>query len=647
MMTVMTVIRARASYLQKALFGLLGLLGLAVIIVIVAGLSYRNPGDAFVPAGWERNEAHYLTMRDGVRIAADVWYPADLQADQQVPVIMLATRYWRAIEAGFLGKALIRLKLIEAFNEDSDIYQLNQAGYAVVTVDARGTGASFGQRPIKWSPDEIEDLGEVVEWIVQQPWSNGKVGTFGISYPGNLAELTAVSNHSALKAIAPLYGDFDPYAHLFYPGGVFNDTYTKAWSKSNSSQDANDICQTVEATRILCFFVRLAAKGVKPVDSEEGAPLLSEAIAEHDNWNMYETLNASPYRDDVLAIDLSYADISPYGMGDEIEHSAVPIYVEVSWMDAGTVDGALARYLSFKNPQQLTIGAWQHGGSANRDPFFFTENTENNEEGDSEAYDGLMKARIAFFDRYLKDEATSTESKITYYTLAEGVWKESATWPPEEAKNQRWYFEADGRLTTTPPTVTTARDNYQVDFSATTGEATRWHNNLGGGLFYDDRSTEDQKLLTYTSEPLEQDMEVTGNPVIALHIATSVADPAFHVYLEDVAPDGRVTYITEGNFRAIHRKLSDEEPPYVALGPFHTFKRQDAQPMVPGQVSEIRFHLFGTSVLFKAGHRIRIAIAGHEASHFAEYAQDERPVFTIERNSVQASYIDLPTIEKP
>jgi len=95
------------------------------------------------------------------------------------------------------------------------------------------------------------------------------------------------------------------------------------------------------------------------------------------------------------------------------------------------------------------------------------------------------------------------------------------------------------------------------------------------------------------------------------------------------------------------RKLSDEEPPYVPLGPFHTFKRQDAQPMGLGEVSEIRFHLFGTSVLFKAGHRIRIAIAGQEASHFASYAENQSPVFTLERNSVQASYIDLPTIEKP
>ena len=89
-----------------------------------------------------------------------------------------------------------------------------------MTVDARGSGTSFGQWYIPWSPEEIADLGEVVDWIVAQSWSNGRVGTFGVSYDGNTAEMVATLNHPAVKAVVTQYSDFDVYAYLLRPGGI-------------------------------------------------------------------------------------------------------------------------------------------------------------------------------------------------------------------------------------------------------------------------------------------------------------------------------------------------------------------------------------------------------------------------------------------
>jgi putative CocE/NonD family hydrolase len=156
-------------------------------------------------------------------------------------------------------------------------------------------------------------------------------------------------------------------------------------------------------------------------------------------------------------------------------------------------------------------------------------------------------------------------------------------------------------------------------------------------VVYPDRADEDEKLLTYTSAPMETDVEITGNPVITLYVASTETDGAFHVYLEDVAPDDRVTYITEGIMRTIHRAESGARPE-----PHHTFERADAAPMVPGEVTEIRFNLYATSVLIEKGHRIRIAIAGHDASVFARYPAAGTPVLTVQRNSVCPSHVELP-----
>ena len=186
-----------------------------------------------------------------------------------------------------------------------------------------------------------------------------------------------------------------------------------------------------------------------------------------------------------------------------------------------------------------------------------------------------------------------------------------------------------------------------MDFTTTTGESSRWSTSLGGDVVYPDRAKEDQKLLTYTGAPLPNDVEITGNPLVTLDVSSTVTDGAFHVYLEDVAPDGRVTYITEGIFRALHREISEEEPPYRVFGPYHSFEREDGEPLVPNEVAELEFELYATSVRIDAGHRLRIAIAGHDASTFARIPESGTPTITVYRNEEHASFVELPMKELP
>jgi putative CocE/NonD family hydrolase len=308
------------------------------------------------------------------------------------------------------------------------------------------------------------------------------------------------------------------------------------------------------------------------------------------------------------------------------------------WLDANPCEGALIRYRTFTNPQVLIIGPLSHGGSFNVDPFA----TSHEPPIPTRQKQSEMEAQ--FFERVLGPETPNTiESSIQYYTMGAGTWHTTAVWPPEGLKAERLYFADRNGLSQSLPLG--GRDSYTVDFTASSGKQTRWHTQLGGGdVVYPDRALEDRKLLTYTSAPLDADMEITGSPVLTLAMASTTSDGAIHAYLEDVSPEGRVTYLDEGVFRVIHRKEVDPKTlPYAPLGPSHSFLRVDAEPLTPGEPTTIRFSLFPTSVLLRRAHRIRIALAGGDASLFQRLPANGAPTWTIYREPKRASFIELPT----
>jgi len=167
----------------------------------------------------------YIPMRDGIKIAIDIYLPEGLPSDKKVSAVLMQTRYWRAIQLrkpfNYLIKSLSKKDYIKAFIA---------YGYAVLSVDVRGSGASFGYRLCPWSEDEVKDDKEIVDWIIAQPWSDGKVFPLGNSYSGTTAELVAVSNHPAVKGIVPMHNELDPFLDIAFPGGVFNEWFVKAWA---------------------------------------------------------------------------------------------------------------------------------------------------------------------------------------------------------------------------------------------------------------------------------------------------------------------------------------------------------------------------------------------------------------------------------
>src|SRR5262249_3661031 len=121
--------------------------------------------------------SRYLTMRDGVKVAVDIYLPRELGASEKIPAILRQTRYCRSMELRWPFRALVGGQPIDHTGQYAAWRRrFVQQGYAWIDVDVRGSGASYGKRIADWSPDEVRDGGEIVQWIVSQPWSSGKVG---------------------------------------------------------------------------------------------------------------------------------------------------------------------------------------------------------------------------------------------------------------------------------------------------------------------------------------------------------------------------------------------------------------------------------------------------------------------------------------
>ena len=583
----------------------------------------------------------YVTMRDGVELAVSIYLPPDFKVGEKLPVLMRTTRYWREPQMAPPLKTLVALHLVRSdILLDQLVTYFRKRRFVVLLVDARGSGASGGHRVIEFSSAEIADMGEVAAWAAEQRWSNGHVGTFGISYEGNTAELAAISHQPPIRALMPLYDTFDNWDN-FGEGGVAFSSFLREWSDIVSALDRDDVCGAEEVKGWRCWRLRLAVSGVRRVDADPKGKHLAELLSQRHNWDVAKSVGDVQFKDDRMPTEVgpfSMADISPYGLRAKIEASKLPMMVWCGWLD-GDSSGTLIRYRTFTNPQFVVIGPLSHGGDFNVDPF------ASKHKPPMPPAEDQVKMMADFFDRLLRSDTPETiESSIQYYTMGEGQWHTTKAWPPAELSSERLYLDEHHTLSRTVPSAATASDSYTVDFTASSGKHNRWMTGLGGGdVIYPDRKDEDKKLLLYTSTPLVTDLEITGTPVLTLEMSSTPSDGAIHAYLEDVFSEGNVTYVDEGVFRLIDRKeVNPKGLPYEPLGPAHSFLREDAEPLKPGEAVTIRFSLCPTSVLLRKGHRIRIALAGADASMFKRYPAEGTPTWTVYREAQRASFLELP-----
>ncbi|MFC1660357.1 CocE/NonD family hydrolase [Gemmatimonadota bacterium] len=555
----------------------------------------------------------YVEMDDGIRIAVDVHLPEGI-GDGPFPTILELTRYWRDRGEGL--SYLVRRAV--------------ERGFAYVIMDERGTGASFGMWPYPLSERAVEDGRRVIDWIIDQSWSNGLVGSTGVSYPGMAAQQLAALGHPALRAIVPMSDTYDQYENLIFPGGVFNEAFIKGWS---------DIVYQMDRVQVLEFddgVFRLS-----PVDSDQSGSLLSEAQAQHaGNLHAHEAMEGNLFRDDPVIPGVTLDDISTHSDVGGLDQSEAAVYHWGSWLDGGSADGVIRQFMETTGPQRAVIGAWNHGLDDNTSPFMQAGT------GAIPSVQAQWEEALNFFDDLLKKGKPLQGRVFRYMTLNTGEWKSTSAWPIAGTEMERFYLSEGGRLSNSAPSTEEGEDTYLVSFEARSSDDSRWLSPLFGTTWYGNRRYEDDDLLVYETLPLTEDLEVTGYPVAHFHVSSTHSDGAFFVYLEDVDRWGQVKYVTEGILRGIHRKVSEDPGTWKRPIPYHSYRSEDAQPLVPGEMAELAFGLHPTSMVFGAGHRIRIAIAGHDASAFRRVPAEGTPEVRVQRNSVYPSYIELPVIRQ-
>jgi len=507
----------------------------------------------------------------------------------------------------------------------------------MIIVDARGSGASSGVSPHPWSAEELADYGEVASWAAKQPWCNGNVGAVGISYEGSTAALLASTGVDAVKGVVPQEIEFDVYTDIALPGGIPNQAFMSAWSEGNRKLDSNQLPVWFP----LPWYGKWIIKGVRPIDEDRKSKTqLAKALEAHTaNTDIFSTISKVVCRDDPFGdTGSSIDDWCVFTHTAAIAASGIPLFVWGSWMDANTADSVIRAFHTFDNPQIGVIGAWSHEMTTHGSPFQRPKSKPDPTQPEQ------WELSTRFLEKVLRSKETIIGKKIFYYTLGAETWKQAETFPPPGIQMMSWYFQPEHGLSTEAP-VADDVDEYQVDFEATTGTHNRWHTGLAKPVIYSDRAKADLRLLTYTSKPLAQDLEITGYPVARIHLSSTHDDGAFIVYLEEVDERGRVRYLTEGNLRGIHRALSPEkDAPHFVPGMYRSYKRADMAPLPIKERVELTIRLMPISALVRRGRRIRVAIAGADAETFARIPAKGVPTLEIARGPSGLSQIELPVL---
>jgi predicted acyl esterase len=644
----------KKTILKKALFCLLLIVTSALAAGVIADASDSNPfraRDQKAEFNEVQDSSLYIPMKDGVRIAIDVLMPKDLPPGRKLPAIMKITRYGRGpIDGSIPG--------LEKF--------WAQHGFASVMVDERGTGASFGT--VRYGKATLGDTRAIVDWIVQQPWSNGRVGAIGGSYEGTTSELLAATGHPAVRAVAPLFSDYSYYTDLIRPGGILNERLIKTWQEETAEMDAG--------------------AAARPVEGDKDRSLLKQAIAEHrSNSNVYEDTRTAEFSDDsVSAFHTSYMEGSIPGVQAALERSRVPMLIFASWFDAGTVQGTLQRFRTFSNIQTVYIGAWNHGGSRNANPF-----VPPGTPPDPAQWQQFLEA-LAFFNHYLKDPPVgeAPERRLWFYTIGENQWHSTSVWPPAGLHTTTYYLSPDFALSNLvkaklrdqssyllsdrssallpdqsiallpdrsiallpdrPTAPLRDRSSALLDVSqdstavtidlpiVSTGDQNRWLSQVtGGDITYTGVMDQIQALPAFTTAPLNTALEITGQPVLRLRLSCSepaVAgssppsakfDPGIFAYLTAIDPQGKSIYLTEGQLRLIDRKLTAPDQT------LHTYARRDREEVPQNRQFEADLTLFPISALIPAGYLLRLSLAANDKSVFGSSLPYKATIFAISK----------------
>lgn len=481
-----------------------------------------------------------VPMDDGVLLKADHYYPDALGA---YPTILMRTPYGRGYSA--LPNGLFAVFLAT---------RVAERGYHVIVQDTRGRYESEGE----FDPfvDEERDGLATIRWIGRQSWFNGKLGLWGPSYLGFVQWAVAAGGPEYLKAIVPIIAASRPAA--YYPGGAFILDTSLRWVATISSADGSGARSLLEyLDRMLNGERRLEAafEHLPLVDADTQATRVGEPATFYRDW-----LRHPPS-------DRDYWDPKDYS--DTVTDVAVPTHVVAGWYDF-FLRAQLADYVALVDAGRqpfLTIGPWTHL--------------------DRGVLSAGMREGLVWFDAKLKyDRSRLRDKPVRLYLMGANVWREYDRWPTP-ATETRYYLHEGGRLDRSKPVAGSSPDRYRYDPSDPTPA-------VGGPMYNDGAGPVDNRelearddVLTYTTPPLDRDIDVIGPVRLELYVESSREHTDFFGRLCDVRPGGRSINVCDGILR---------------LDP-------DTGEQLPDGSRRIVIDMWATAQRFKRGHRIRLQVS--------------------------------------
>jgi len=606
-----------------------------------------------------------VSMRDGARLATDVYHPArnGKPVPGRLPVILERTPYGKTV----VSRSELSVKEPVAKSRADVARFFVSRGYVVIYQDCRGRYGSEGEF-VKYLSDG-HDGYDACAWIVRQPWCNGKIGTMGLSYAAHTQGALACANSPGIAAMFLDSGGFaNAYQDGIRQGGAFELkqvtwAYKAAFESPTVVKDPIRV-KALQAIDIKGWFARMPWKrGHSPLTP---APEYESYV--YDQWEHG-------------TFDSFWQQLGIYAAGFYASFSDAPMVFMSAWYDPyprSATDNYIALSRKKKGPVRLILGPWTHGDRtltyAGEVDFGSAATLDGNLAPD------FLTLRLRWFDCWLKGarNGVAAEPAVRLFIMGGGSgrrnqqgrmdhgghWRAEKDWPIPDLRNTNYYLHGDegggGRLATQLPAAGAAPMSYDFDpehpVPSIGGTITSGEPVMRGGA-YDQREgprffgsrepymplAARPDVLVFETEALASDMEVSGPIVAKLWISSDRRDTDFTIKLIDVYPpnedypDGFAMNVTDGILRVRYRK-SWEKP----------------EPLQPGEVAEITVEAFPTANLFKQGHRIRLDVSSSNFPHFDVNPNTGAPegaglTRQVARNTLyldrdRASYVVLPVV---
>jgi putative CocE/NonD family hydrolase len=535
-----------------------------------------------------------ISMRDGVKLFTQVYTPKD--KTKKYPILLFRTpysirRYGPTNYRNVLGPNEFYVK----------------EGFIFVYQDVRGKFKSEGEfivmRPHQTDKqstqdtDESSDTYDIIEWLLQNIQNhNGRVGQWGISYPGWQTVMGMIDAHPAMKASSPQASPSDMWiGDDFHHNGAFRLMYTFGWLSNNArvrkgtsaTHSARFTYGTPDGYK---FFLELGP--VSNVDKKyfhKQVPTWNEYMEHGDYDEYWQEKNVLQYL-------------------NNITH---PILNVAGWFDAEDFYGPMSIYYTMeqKNPNNkstLVIGPWLHGGWAGMDG----DNLGNIQFKEKTGVYFREKIELPFFNYYLKDKGELGLPEALVFETGSNQWRSYDHWPPSESVEKNLYFHADGLISFTPPSEESeqAFDSYVSDPNRPVPWSADIRTSQGHLWMIEDQRFASMRpdVLVYKSEVLTEDITIAGPIIAELFVATTGEDADWIVKLIDVypgdAPDNspNPNNVRMGDFQML---LAGE----VFRSKYRN-SYENPEPMAPNKVTKIAYDLRDKAHSFRKGHRIMVQV---------------------------------------